>query len=1060
MPSRGSYQIANQDERKVTQRDQSFKNCVATLFVFFILLMFVLIANLTWKKSNIKDDDKYLTARQHSDKQRKLENTATTTIETTTDTSVDIIPKENISDNEQTYFFSRYSKNKTKEFGETNTLTTLSDSISTLNNGTKSTDSKDQTSTIVEKIESTEQPNYYSYITGKTLFENDKITENEQDNSTTGSTIIEKIIRDNINETETDNQISTTVYPNISTEYESSSNDSSFDQINSVNNTNTSTEEPNNITTIVPNTTFPYLITSELSTVTDITKNNDSFVKSNITDQFLTSTIVYEPIELTSELTDSGKTSLSQMESTSTEKAVIKEEFVMTSNVESNVSTNNNICNSGHCKQIAARILSYMNHSADPCEDFYEYACGGMIANPQIIDLSLEDKAYHRIAKQMLKDNGGDASSLFTKYYNSCMQYENIDINERIKIVNEAIKKIGRFYAVNETFENHENFTNFYVKLLKTYNPLLFDVALDPEDKPDHITIRVGPVLHKNLFNDKNIDDSCYASETETQEEFVDLEDLYEKYSACKENNAGFIQSIKKALKILGVFNDSASMHEDLNMIGFNINEYLVNNFFSVFPHENKIREAYLQKRYYEVSIDELNKSITFINWYDLKSSLTSKKVNAKFQVYFYEDMKKGLHNLETFRKDSPKDFHNAVLALYAQKLYQDLIIPKHKDMKEYCLKVSINLLEPEASNLYMSSLSDKEITLMSHKIKILFDELKNTLQLNIQNKTWIKNEQRQVLLSKLNDLKLSVPEVSYFQYEEKYKLNISDNYLENSLNLMKRYRSSIYSEISLDINNDITKEIWTHYATPFQSKGIAIYNLNLIIIPFGAIDYGGMFMSNDENSFNYLTWATIGNLIARQIFHHFDSIEILLLLNNGSICYTQGIYYSNLTRDTYGNTTFEEYLTCHEDNYSKEKKNIILPHTSQTISYNIPELTLNERLSEIMGLRLTYDTFKRQQSFPNSYLPWLEPNINQLFYLIYAQMYCTKSLLTTSYISLHENEELPSRIRVFISASNNNLLGGTWNCPEGSQILPSSTCDDFPHLIAKDQMNHDINFS
>lgn len=114
----------------------------------------------------------------------------------------------------------------------------------------------------------------------------------------------------------------------------------------------------------------------------------------------------------------------------------------------------------------------------------------------------------------------------------------------------------------------------------------------------------------------------------------------------------------------------------------------------------------------------------------------------------------------------------------------------------------------------------------------------------------------------------------------------------------MRRYRSSIYS-IPLDINLgtpeqmyiyidiyfiyinntfyfDILHCSWTHYATPFQTEGIAIHSLNLIIIPFGAIDYGGMFMSNDENSFNYLTWATIGNLIARQISHHFDA--------NGSI--------------------------------------------------------------------------------------------------------------------------------------------------------------------------------
>lgn len=111
----------------------------------------------------------------------------------------------------------------------------------------------------------------------------------------------------------------------------------------------------------------------------------------------------------------------------------------------------------------------------------------------------------------------------------------------------------------------------------------------------------------------------------------------------------------------------------------------------------------------------------------------------------------------------------------------------------------------------------------------------------------------------------------------------------------MRRYRLTIYSVISLAINPDTPQQMyvyidiyftyvndsfhfdilhcsWTHYATPFQSKSVAVYSLNLVIIPFGAIDYGDMFISNYESSFSYLTWATIGNLVARQISHHFDA--------------------------------------------------------------------------------------------------------------------------------------------------------------------------------------------
>lgn len=42
------------------------------------------------------------------------------------------------------------------------------------------------------------------------------------------------------------------------------------------------------------------------------------------------------------------------------------------------------ICQSTECVETSYKILSAMNQSVDPCEDFYNYACGGWIERNHI----------------------------------------------------------------------------------------------------------------------------------------------------------------------------------------------------------------------------------------------------------------------------------------------------------------------------------------------------------------------------------------------------------------------------------------------------------------------------------------------------------------------------------------------------------------------------------------------------------------------------------------------------------------------------------------------------
>ena len=48
-------------------------------------------------------------------------------------------------------------------------------------------------------------------------------------------------------------------------------------------------------------------------------------------------------------------------------------------------SSSEETCNSGICQELALSIKENMNTAADPCEDFYEFACGGFVSSQGVI---------------------------------------------------------------------------------------------------------------------------------------------------------------------------------------------------------------------------------------------------------------------------------------------------------------------------------------------------------------------------------------------------------------------------------------------------------------------------------------------------------------------------------------------------------------------------------------------------------------------------------------------------------------------------------------------------
>lgn len=60
--------------------------------------------------------------------------------------------------------------------------------------------------------------------------------------------------------------------------------------------------------------------------------------------------------------------------------------MVIVYNFYSDLDKETSICNTPGCVEAAANVLKFMDSSIDPCDDFYDFACGKFIGETSLSD--------------------------------------------------------------------------------------------------------------------------------------------------------------------------------------------------------------------------------------------------------------------------------------------------------------------------------------------------------------------------------------------------------------------------------------------------------------------------------------------------------------------------------------------------------------------------------------------------------------------------------------------------------------------------------------------------
>ncbi|XP_060823748.1 neprilysin-like isoform X3 [Bombus pascuorum] len=534
------------------------------------------------------------------------------------------------------------------------------------------------------------------------------------------------------------------------------------------------------------------------------------------------------------------------------------------------------VCLTEECKKFATRILTNMNASADPCMDFYEYACGNW---PTIHSLPLGENSWQlraisdsenkrRIDEMMKMELRGDEITpvkLAKQWYKTCMDTE--DMNKRgMEPILFILNEIGGWPIIigknkwNDSEQKWQNIDDYYAHLRGSN--LLHDVRVTAygDTKEETVVLDVPNMPPYSWMLEE-----FFAADNETLT-ITDKRDCsYWKY---------IVKIISKIAEAGGFNTTRSQLEEEIE---------------DIFNFEWKLLKISSMVN------DYVNMTVAgFQKWYDnLKPRTQKSMVNwiGKIMDIFYE---------------SGIDISEDTMLKVTSPDYYEKLIPLLDDTPS---KTIVNYLHWS----FVSSM----ITETTDEMRELDEKMTGNDSNEQQNRSdWC--------IKKMELTKV----IAHMEYARRYfsddmieTLTMGTRYFENALEVQRYYK---LKELRLLKHKDIA-EPWI--IDPLTLNAIYLSQSNSITVPLANLQEP-FFSRNQPNTINY---ALTGFLLAHELHHPFDELRRLFNERGEEINWpdemTKQYYksaqcfvdqYDNYTLDgtssgprvkNYGNQTFDENM-------------------------------------------------------------------------------------------------------------------------------------------------------
>ncbi|XP_035210754.1 neprilysin-2-like [Stegodyphus dumicola] len=685
-----------------------------------------------------------------------------------------------------------------------------------------------------------------------------------------------------------------------------------------------------------------------------------------------------------------------------------------------NVSSNSDVCQTYGCVQAAAAILSNIDKTADPCEDFYQFACGNWLNGTAIpedksfisIDSKIEDERDDTIRVLLEKELTGTEPDFIIKIkalYDSCMDNERREV-EGIEPLKKALKNLGGWPVVegenwNETSFDWMNTTFRLREMGQNYDTLITlfinqDIRNTSTNTITLVHPDFGTPTYKNLLG---LPSNSIA-------------DAYFRLMVTAANWMGANQSTSEQ-ELRDAFNFEimlANLTSQETQFDFSTIYTTVGQLMIDAPQIDWLRYI---NGLLNIGVDE---NVTLLNF--------NPDYTIKFADYITKVDKKVVANYMMWRvvlKSFPYLSSNWTI------LSQEFISTSTEQVKE----------KPLWKKCISNVFSEMEMVLHSYYVRHYFKEGSKDVALELVNYVrqeflnllssngWLDEETKQKAMEKASAMTAYIGYPQELLNDTLVSALYADLQITNGSyydNIMELNNRTVNKKIS-SLYEPNVKESWTEHAKK-ASNVKSCYNImrNSIDFPAGVFQLPYF----DKDRPYYLNFGGIGFKIGQEITHGFDNLGWSFDKNGNYVNWS----------DPVSDQLFKEKSQCFKEQYI----NYTTEYYDMPMYRNAAKLALGENIADNGGLKaayLAYQSWARVNG-TEPLIGGLNFTQNQLFWIGAANTLCEKSrqeALATYRLTF---PRVPGQFRVMGSMSNLPQFARDFQCSEGTRMNPANKCE------------------